>query len=172
MALVRGRLPQGLHEFMAMYVRYVTHVAGYISLAANPYPGFTGQPGYLDVSLPDTPQPPVAVVDRSPAPARARGAGAPRRRRARDGRSRVRGRAGVAAVCALLGWFAILALGRMPVGLRNLAAYGLGYTAQAYAYVLLVTDRYPNSDPDAIGPGWDRTAAVGSSSRTTAAARA
>ena len=65
------------------------------------------------------------------------------------------GGAGVAAVCALLGWFAILALGRMPVGLRDLAAYGLGYVAQAYAYALLVTDRYPNSDPDAIGPGWD-----------------
>ena len=61
---------------------------------------------------------------------------------------------GVAAVCAVLGWFAILATGRMPLGLRNLGAYGLGYTAQAYAYVLLLTDRYPNSDPEALGPDW------------------
>jgi hypothetical protein len=153
-ALVRGRLPQGLHEFMAMYVRYITHVAGYISLAANPYPGFTGQPGYpLDVELPDTPERqsrwsigfrlllalPALLV------AGALGTGG-------AGNS---GGAGVAAVCALLGWFAILAVGRMPVGLRDLAAYGLGYTAHAYAYALLVTDRYPNSDPDAIGPAWE-----------------
>ena len=48
-----------------------------------------------------------------------------------------------------------LAIGRMPRGLRNLGAYGLGYTAQAYAYVLLLTDRYPNSDPEAIGPAWE-----------------
>ena len=43
----------------------------------------------------------------------------------------------------------------MPLGLRNLGAYGLGYTAQAYAYMLLLTDRYPNSDPEAIGPAWE-----------------
>ena len=61
---------------------------------------------------------------------------------------------GVAAVCAFLGWFAALALGRMPLGLRDLGAYGLGYGAQANAYFLLLTDRYPNSDPDALGPAW------------------
>jgi hypothetical protein len=61
---------------------------------------------------------------------------------------------GVAALCAFLGWFAILATGRMPNGLRDLAAYGIGYTAQAYAYLLLLTDRYPNSNPDALGPAW------------------
>ena len=42
----------------------------------------------------------------------------------------------------------------MPNGLRDLSAYGLGYTAQAYAYALLLTDRYPNSDPDELGPAW------------------
>ena len=42
----------------------------------------------------------------------------------------------------------------MPHGLRDLAAYGLGYAAQAYAYALLLTDRYPNSDPNALGPAW------------------
>lgn len=61
---------------------------------------------------------------------------------------------GVAAVCALLGWFAALATGRMPNGLRDLGAYGIGYTAQAYAYLLLLTDQYPNSDPEALGPAW------------------
>ena len=42
-ALVRGRLPDGLHDFLAMYVRYATHVGAYLAIAANPYPGFTGQ---------------------------------------------------------------------------------------------------------------------------------
>ena len=42
----------------------------------------------------------------------------------------------------------------MPNGLRDLGAYGIGYTAQAYAYALLLTDRYPNSDPNELGPAW------------------
>ena len=38
----------------------------------------------------------------------------------------------------------------MPRGLRDTGAYALGYRAQAAAYLLLVTDRYPNADPDAL----------------------
>src|SRR5947209_4283429 len=49
--------------------------------------------------------------------------------------------------CAFLGWFASLARGRMPKGLRDAGAYAIGYTAQATAYLLLATDRYPNADP-------------------------
>jgi Domain of unknown function (DUF4389) len=50
-------------------------------------------------------------------------------------------------VAAILGWFACLVLGRMPVGLRDLGAFGLRYAAQTFGYLLLVTDRYPSSDP-------------------------
>jgi Domain of unknown function (DUF4389) len=50
-------------------------------------------------------------------------------------------------VCAVLGWFASLARGRMPKGLRDAGAYAIGYSAQGSAYLLLVTDRYPNADP-------------------------
>jgi hypothetical protein len=35
----------------------------------------------------------------------------------------------------------------MPKGLRDAGAYSIGYTAQVTAYLLLVTDRYPNADP-------------------------
>jgi uncharacterized protein DUF4389 len=35
----------------------------------------------------------------------------------------------------------------MPKGLRDAGAYAIGYTAQTTAYLLLVTDRYPNADP-------------------------
>jgi hypothetical protein len=48
---------------------------------------------------------------------------------------------------AFLGWFASLARGRMPKGLRDAGAYAIGYTAQTTAYLLLVTDRYPSADP-------------------------
>ncbi len=64
---------------------------------------------------------------------------------------------GVVVTLAFLGWFAALVLGRMPLGLRDLSGYSLGYGAQANAYFLLLTDRYPNSDPDAIGPEWSLT---------------
>ena len=40
-ALVTGRAPRGLHNFLAAYVRYATHLDAYLALAANPYPGFT-----------------------------------------------------------------------------------------------------------------------------------
>ena len=40
--LFTARLPQSLHDFSSAYVRYGTHVYGYVLLAASPFPGFTG----------------------------------------------------------------------------------------------------------------------------------
>lgn len=168
-ALVTGRLPDRLHRFLAAWVRYATHLGAYMSLSANPYPSFTGEPGYpVDVVIP-APQPQarwriaVRIVLAIPALIVAAvlgsGFGGGGGSRSTGGGNRAgwfasTGVGGVAAVCAFLGWFASLATGRMPVGLRNLAAYGVGYTAQAYAYALLLTDRYPNADPARIGPVW------------------
>ena len=172
-ALFTGRLPQGLHEFFGMYVRYATHLGAYLAIAANPYPSFTGTPGYaVDVSIPERQSQPrwktafrlllaiPALMLAATLGSFAGGGGGSQA--AEDGASKAEwfassGFGGVAAVCAILGWFAAVALGRMPLGLRNLAAFGLGYTAQAYAYLLLVTDRYPNSDPEAIGRQWELT---------------
>ena len=50
------------------------------------------------------------------------------------------------------GWFAALALGRMPEGLRNAGAYALRYNAQVNAYGTLVTDRYPFGGPQTVEP--------------------
>ena len=47
-------------------------------------------------------------------------------------------------VVAFLGWFAALVLGRMPKGLRDLGAYCLRYQTQTYAYLMLLTQRYPS----------------------------
>ena len=75
----------------------------------------------------------------------------------------------------MLGWFASLARGRMPKGLRDAGAYGVGYNAQALAYLLLVTDRYPNADPTAMLEGVERPPrirCISSATRTTCAGRA
>jgi len=42
--------------------------------------------------------------------------------------------------------------GRAPQGLRDLVAYTLGYSAQASGYLLLLTGRYPSSDPALLDP--------------------
>ena len=50
--LIEGKAPENLHDFVAGYVRYATHVASYVLLAADPYPGFRGRPGYpVDVEI-------------------------------------------------------------------------------------------------------------------------
>jgi hypothetical protein len=62
----------------------------------------------------------------------------------------------VAQVVAVIGWFASLVLGRMPKGMRDLMAYCLRYQAQTYAYLLLLTSRYPSlasGSSDVRSPG-------------------
>lgn len=166
-ALAIGRLPAGLHNFLAAYVRFTLHVGAYIGLAANPYPGFTGSYGYpVDVVLPEPASQRrwkialrllLAIPALILAAMLGSGAGGGGGNASEDSNVAWFGNTGVggvAAACAFLGWFASLALGRMPIGLRNLGAYGIGYTAQAYSYLFLLTDRYPNSDPEALGPTW------------------
>ena len=49
----------------------------------------------------------------------------------------------VLVVVAFLGALYALVTGRYPRGLRDLSAYCIRYQAQTYAYLLLLTDRYP-----------------------------
>src|SRR2546423_12907689 len=44
--LFMGRMPDGLHQFMAGFLRYFTHVRAYMFLLADPFPGFGGKAGY------------------------------------------------------------------------------------------------------------------------------
>jgi hypothetical protein len=159
--LVTGRPPESLHRFMCAYVRYRVHLYAYLGLVAEPYPGFVGEEGTypVDVRLPG-PQPQarwtvfVRIVLAIPAAAMsvAVGGGSFDVPFGRAGGRRNGGGFGglLGAVCAILGWFASLALGRMPQGLRDAGAYSVGYDAQVHSYLLLVTDRYPNADPTAI----------------------
>ena len=167
-ALFTARVPDALHRFLSAYVRYATHLGAYLTLAANPYPGFTGEPGYpVDVELPEPqPQPrwkialrlflalPALLLAGVVGWSASGGNGAQQSQQRGDDMYWTGGFVGVAATCALLAWFVSLVRGRTANGLRDLSAYGIGYGAQAYAYGLLLTDRYPNADPAALGPAW------------------
>lgn len=131
-ALVSGRLPDGLHGFLAAYVRYLTQVTAYATLLADPFPGFTGAPGYpVDLEVaPPAEQSRLVTLFRLLLAIPA---------------FLVAGVLGlVLRAIAVLGWFACLALGRMPEGMRNLGSYCLRYEAQTYGYAFLLTDRYPS----------------------------
>ncbi len=156
--LILGRSPAALHRFLAAYVKYATQFHAYLHLAADPYPTFDGSSGYpVDVELPAPgPQNRLTVLFRGilllPAllifavlngnPNSGSGAG----------RRSYSYTAGLLPGVAFLGWFAILARGRMPRGLRDGAAYSLCYGAQFWSYAFLLTERYPDSDPLAAVP--------------------
>ena len=158
-SIFTGEPPRGLHRLMCGYVRYQAHLGAYLSLVGNPYPGFMGEAGEypIDLLLPEEPVAqrrwtifvrlllaiPALIVSGTLAGLSGGNLGSSR------GNTTKRGTGGGALllVCAVLGWFASLARGEMPKGLRDAGAYAIGYTAQATAYVLLVTDRYPNADP-------------------------
>jgi uncharacterized protein DUF4389 len=162
--LVLGRPPEALSQFLASYVRYAVHVNAYVTLAADPFPAFTGDADYpIDVELgPVEAQGRLSTLFRIvlalPALvlaevflgwgaeiASGRSGGAYARETLHVGIA-----GGVLWIVAFLGWFACLARGRMPRGFRNALAYSIGYVAQVAAYVFLLSERYPNSDPQAV----------------------
>src|SRR5262245_48985814 len=144
-AIVVGRVPGALHRFLAAYTRYTVHLSAYLALAANPYPRFRGTRPYpIDLEIdPPGRQRRLAVAFRLllalPALALVSALGG----------SIALGAwlRGLGLVVALLGWFACLALGGMPRRLRDAAAYAIGYGGQTTAYLLLLTDRYPDATP-------------------------
>jgi hypothetical protein len=138
--LFGGRPSTEIHRLVGAYVRYETHVWSYLLLVADPFPGFLGKPGSYPVDLE------VAPAERQnrwitgfrlflflPALFLALGYGA------------------VMITAAIGGWFAALATGRMPRGLRNAGAAGLRYWAQGHGYLYLLTDRYPYTGPTGLG---------------------
>jgi hypothetical protein len=45
---------------------------------------------------------------------------------------------------AVFSWFIALVTGRVPEGLRNFAVLAQRFETQTYAYVMLLTERYPS----------------------------
>ena len=130
--VLAGRVPDGLHSFLASYLRYATRVRAYIGILANPYPPFGGGGTY----------PIDAEVDGA----------APQSRITILFRILLAIPALVLAyvfqiglnIVALFGWVASVILGRMPQGLENLGTYCLRWETQTWAYVMLLTGRYPS----------------------------
>ncbi|MGH3092957.1 MAG: DUF4389 domain-containing protein, partial [Gaiellaceae bacterium] len=163
--LAHGRSPDSLHGFLAAYVRYATHVFAYLALAANPFPGFTGEAGSYPVDVEIDPPARqnrwktgfrivLAIPALILANALAGGPGGGGGGGARSDGSEADAPtwfdfsgSGLIVLVAFLAWFVCLARGRMPLGFRDFQTYALRYGAQAWGYLLLLTDRYPDSDP-------------------------
>jgi hypothetical protein len=160
-ALILGRPAEWAHSFYSAYVRYVLHVYAYLYLAADRYPGFLGEPGYVvDAEFP----PPdrqrrwtIALRFFIALPALILASvlsggfdGAYGSGQDSDAQTYWASSGGLGTTLAFLAWFASLALARTPTGLRDAQVYCQGYAAQAFGYLLLLSDRYPTSDPRAI----------------------
>jgi hypothetical protein len=161
-ALILGRPADWAHAFYASYVRYALHVYAYWYLAAERYPGFVGDPGYVvDADIPPPePQrrwtialrlilaiPPFAL---SAALGNGFGWGGGSTERGDTEGFAASFNLGLSFALAFLAWFASLALARAPQGLRNAQVYCLGYATQVFGYFFLLTGRYPTSDPHAV----------------------
>jgi len=131
-ALFTGQVPDGLHNFIASWLRYATRVTAYVFLLTDPFPQFGSGGTYpVDVRIdPAAPQSRLTVFFRIflAIPAflltyvfRA-----------------------VNQIVALLGWFYCLATGHMHEGMRNISAWLLRYETQTWGYALLLTGRYPS----------------------------
>ena len=133
--LVRGQTPEGLHDMVAAYIRYSTWVWAYVFLITDKFPPFTGREGAYALDV---------IVDPP----------------ARQNRWTVAFRLvlaipvlmlesvleSVVHVIAFLGWFVGLVLGRIPEGFRSFGAYGMGYRAKTFGYLMLLTGQYPALD--------------------------
>jgi Domain of unknown function (DUF4389) len=151
--LVLGRSPRPLHGFLAAYVKCITQFFAWLNLAADPYPPFSGRPGYVvDLTI----EPPArqsrwsvgfrAILILPALLLVGAFVGDPTFSGNNSGSS-FGGGVGLLHVAAILGWFAIMARGSMPRGLRDATLYALSYGAQFWSYAFLLTDRYPSSDP-------------------------
>jgi hypothetical protein len=151
-----ARTPQGIHDFLAGYIRYTTQLEAYVLLAANPYPPFwpLGEAAYpvtLEIDPPAQQSRwktffrlflaiPAFLVSGALLAGGARFGGYG---------------FGLAFTVAFLLWWIGLFLGRSPRGLRDLIAFCVGYSAQLAAYLFLITDRYPYSGPNRFVPPRD-----------------
>lgn len=153
--LITTRAPRPLQRFLAAYVRYSTQVAAFLHLAANPFPGFVGNDSYplaVEIEHAERQRRVVTLFKFGlvvPAAFVAAALGGLGMATAGNAGLVLGWGFGLVSVAAFLAWFAALARGRMPDGLRDLVVYAIGYGAQLMAYSLSLTDRYPTSDPNA-----------------------
>jgi hypothetical protein len=130
-ALFTGRVPEGLHDFIAGFLRYSTRVMAYGTILANPFPPFGPGDSYpVDLEI-------DPAVDQS--------------------RLTVFFRIILAIPCwfvssilqyllellAIGNWVVALILGRVPQGMQTLGMFCVRFMARTNAYIFLVNPRYP-----------------------------
>ena len=132
-----GRVPDGLHEFIASYLRYLTHVyAYYVHRRRTRSPRSAERAGYpVDVEIaPPTSQSRLTVFFRLllAIPAYI-----------------VLYVLGLVASVVTIPRVALRIVRRQAdAGIRDVLAYWLRYNAQTFAYVGLLTQRYPSFSDD------------------------
>jgi hypothetical protein len=135
--LVQGRSHGGLHNFVAGYLRYGTRVTAYVLLIADPYPSFylinekAEYPIDLEVAPPEVQNRWTVAFRIILAIPAMMVAGILRN---------------LSGVLAVFSWFVALFTARVPRGVRNFAVLALRYESQTYAYIALLTARYPSFD--------------------------
>jgi hypothetical protein len=132
--LIKGRSPQRMHRWLVRYLRYTVYVYSYLYVLANPYPPFHGDQRSYRIDLlvegPDDQRRWVTafrLVLVIPAFVL----------------NWVLGQ--VLQVIALLAWVIAIFIGRVPRGMEQLGLYCLRYQTQVFAYLLVLTDRYPTT---------------------------
>ncbi len=137
--VITGKIPEGLQTPIAMYVRYNTRVFTYLTFLRPEYPSFSFVAQFADDGVD-----PRVRLDITPEI---------------EGRSRLtiffRGlliipQFIVLAVVAIalyvvmiISFFAVIILGRWPVGLRNFVVGFQRWSVRVSAYLFLLTDKYP-----------------------------
>jgi Domain of unknown function (DUF4389) len=130
-ALITGRVPDGMHSFIAGYERYYARVLAYGAILADPFPPFGASGSYpVDLEI----DPPVD-----------------------QNRLTVLFRIILAIPCIIVlyvlqnllylvaigNWFVALFAGRVPPGLETLGMFCLRFLMRTHTYIALVNPRYP-----------------------------
>jgi hypothetical protein len=139
LGVITGKVPLGILELLAMYIRYSTRVGMYASFLKEEYPPFS-----FTTTLADPGDDPRVRVDF---------------RQETEGRNRLtiffRLILAIPHVIALffvfiaaffvylIAWFAVLFTGRWPAGLRSFAIGLQRWSTRLNAYMFLLTDEYP-----------------------------
>lgn len=137
--VLTGRYPQGLYDFNAGLLRYITRLNGYMYLATDAYPPFS-----------------TAVDDQYPVHI-AIGPAKPQYSRLK---ALFRIIVGIPVfvifyvmqivfqAVAFISWFWIVVTGRQNGALHSALNFSLGYGAKATGYIYLLTESYPPFDDD------------------------
>jgi hypothetical protein len=132
--LFTGNYPQGLYDFNAGVVRFLTRAGGYVNLLTDEYPPF---------GLDDDPRYPVRTLIEPPLP--------------EYNRMKVLFRifllipvviinylmSLITSVVGFIAWFVIVFTGSFPEGLYKPMRAASAYTTKALAYHLLITEEFP-----------------------------